>query len=82
VAKFQVSIELLNDDDEPTMRWEQRGSTNAMGAFVLLGRAFELAQRDTGAEFHAALAAFFKGAMIQKGDVVETLHRLPEETSR
>jgi len=82
VTKFQVAIELLNNDGESTMRWEQRGSTDAMGAFVLLGRAFELAQRDTEAEFHAALAAFFKGAMIQKGDLVETLQRLPEEPSR
>ena len=82
MAKFQVAVELWDDQNESTMRWEQRAATNEMGAFVLLGRAFELAQRDTGAEFHAALAAFFRGAMIQKGDLAETLHRLPEETSR
>jgi hypothetical protein len=78
VAKVKVAIELWDEKGESTMRWEHHASLESMGAFLLLGRAFELAQRDTDANFYEALAAFLKDASIQKGDVGEALQRIEE----
>ncbi len=60
------------------MRWEQQCPAEGAGAFQMLGRAFELAQRDTGTSFPEALVAFLRGASIQKADVLEALQRAEE----
>jgi hypothetical protein len=54
------------------MRWERRGSAEAV-AFELLGRAFEVMQREEDCAFHEAVAAFLRGALLQKQDVVDAL---------
>ena len=60
----------------PAMRWEREAATANAGTFEVLGRAFEVAQREEGANFAEALAALFKGALIGKADVEEVLKRM------
>ena len=60
------------------MRWERETDAQNVDAFQLLGRAFEIARRESDGDFHEALAAFFHGAMIQKEDVAELLLRLDD----
>jgi hypothetical protein len=55
-------------DSGDATRWERSG-VGANKAFELLGRAFEVAQRETGEDFGAALQAFFRGALIGGKDV-------------
>ena len=57
------------------MRWERAG-TGPEKTFELLGRAFEIAQRETEASFAPALAAFFRGALINKEDVAAALESM------
>ncbi|MGN6367577.1 MAG: hypothetical protein ACTHN5_04885 [Phycisphaerae bacterium] len=78
MAKVKVVLEFWDHAGEPTTRWEQQCAAEKCGAFQLLGRAFELAQRDTGVSFQEALAALLKGASLQKADVIEALQRVDE----
>jgi hypothetical protein len=76
MRQVRIILEYLDDGvTTPTMRWERTGPATGGGAFELLGRAFEVAQREEGEQtaFGEELAAFFKGAMIRKGDVEGTL---------
>jgi hypothetical protein len=57
------------------MRWERAG-TGPGKPFELLGRAFEIAQRETEEPFASSLAAFFRGAMISKEDVAAALESI------
>ena len=75
MAKVIVAFELLDNTGESTIRWEQQCPAEGAGAFKMLGRAFELAQRDTGTSFHEALVAFLQGASIQKADILEAFQR-------
>ena len=63
-----VVLEFKSDSTHPdTMRWESAG-TGPDKAFELLGRAFEVAQRETGEDFAVAVRAFFRGALIGRED--------------
>jgi hypothetical protein len=53
------------------MRWERAASDGS--AFELLGRAFETAQREDASSLADTLQAFFRGAMLQKQDVLDAL---------
>lgn len=57
----------------PAMRWEREAGTQGAGTFELLGRAFEVAQREEGPRFTEALHAFFRGAVVGKADVEEAM---------
>ncbi|HVT79340.1 MAG TPA: hypothetical protein VHM90_01680 [Phycisphaerae bacterium] len=54
------------------MRWEHTAAAEA-AAFELLGRAFEVAQREEAAAFPGALQAFLRGALLEKEDVIQAL---------
>jgi len=70
MRQVRIIVEYRDDGaSEPVMRWERSAATDGCGTFELLGRAFEVAHREDGAAFGEGLAAFFKGAMIRKGDV-------------
>ena len=69
MKKIRVVIEF--EDAEAGMRWERSGAD----AFELLGRAFEVMQRETEAGLPPALQAFLRGAVLQKEDVVEALNK-------
>jgi hypothetical protein len=95
VIQVRVVVEYTEEGaTSPTLRWERIAKTNAlMGApakdappggegaatFELLGRAFELAQREEDATFASALAAFFRGALIRKEDLGEVFLRMESE---
>ena len=55
------------------VRWERCAEGNDVAVFELLGRAFEVGQREAGINFSQAMEAFFRGAMVGKGDVEEVL---------
>ena len=79
--KVRVVLEYADGDTHaPTMHWERTASRSAeqspMDTFELLGRAFEVAQREENAAFADALQAFFKGALISKGDVAGVLAQM------
>ena len=78
MAKVKVAFEFWDNTGQSTTRWEQQCPAEGAGAFHILGRAFELAQRDTSTSFQEALIAFLKGASIQKADVLEALQRVEE----
>jgi hypothetical protein len=64
----------------PTMRWERTAPADGTAdAFELLGRAFEVAQREQAAAFDRSLIAFFRGAMIQRPDVDAVLAKMSPE---
>ena len=78
----------------PIMRWERTGvaptlvnhqpvadndTAQTTETFALLGRAFEVAQREEGASFADSLLAFFRGAMVCKDDLTEVLALMKEE---
>lgn len=71
--------------DAPQMRWERTGevplfapgtSPGNTDTFELLGRAFEVAQREEGAPFRESLIAFFRGALVRKEDLAEILSHM------
>ena len=59
--------------DKAAMRWERESALGKDNTFELLGRAFEVAQREEGVAFADALLAFFRGALIAHEDVAEVL---------
>ncbi len=59
----------------PVMRWERSAAAEPEAAFLLLGRAFEMAREHSPADFSQALAAFLKGAMLDKQDVFDALEK-------
>src|SRR5437868_3801541 len=78
VAQVRVIVEYIEAGAvAPAMRWERMCPSNSGLAegetFELLGRAFEVAQREEGAGFAESLAAFLKGAMIRKQDVLNAM---------
>ncbi len=80
MRQVRIIIEYAEEGHTPSMRWERRGASAGGGTFELLGRAFEVAQREeAGAEgtgFALALAAFFRGAIVRKEDVAEVLQQM------
>ena len=77
MAQVRVVIEFMETGAaDAAMRWERMGTTEGSGAFELIGRTFEVAQREEGAGFAEALRAFFKGAMVRKEDVADVLLRM------
>ncbi len=54
------------------MRWEKRAPAET-SAFELLGRAFEVAQREETCSIGEAVGAFLRGALLQKQDVIDAL---------
>jgi hypothetical protein len=59
----------------PVMRWERSVPADAEAAFLLLGRGFEMAREFSPADISQALAAFLRGAMLDKQDVLDALER-------
>ena len=57
----------------PLMRWERSAPAEPGAAFMLLGRAFEMAREHSPADFSQALSSFLKGAMLDKQDVLDAL---------
>lgn len=55
------------------MRWERNEVASPGSSFELLGRAFEVAQREEGLGFAQAIQAFFKGALVHKEDIADIL---------
>ena len=76
MTQVRVVIEFMEPGAAAAMRWERTTATDGGGAFELIGRAFEVAQREAGSEFTESLLAFFKGAMVRKGDVADVLPRM------
>ena len=70
----EVKIE-FSRDQKTLMSWERR-ETGKGAAFELLGRAFEAAERETGDGMSEALLAFFRGALLRKGDIAGILERM------
>jgi hypothetical protein len=77
----------------PLMRWERTARAAPLGVaaggpstggtvsetFELLGRAFEVAQREEGAPFREGLVAFFKGALVRNEDLADVVAMMREE---
>lgn len=79
MAHVRVIVEFADSPEaSPTMRWERTALTDHAGAFQLLGRAFEVTQRDANTPFAEALIAFLQGALIQRGDLADILNRLDD----
>jgi hypothetical protein len=79
VPECRITIEFKQAADQPAfMRWERAADAQLLGAFTLLGRAFEVARRECDGDFRQALAAFLAGAMIQKEDLAEILPHLDD----
>ena len=76
VMQARVIIEFMEPGAAAAMRWERTAATDGGGTFELLGRAFEVAQREETAGFTESLLAFFKGAMVRKGDLADILSRM------
>ena len=72
MKQVRVVIEYITEKG-PVMRWERQSLAGRVGAFELLGRAFEVAQREQGEGLDEALKAFFRGAMMTRDDVAEAL---------
>ena len=66
----------LSSVDSPRESPGLRPAADDLATFELLGRAFEVAQREEEASFGDALAAFFRGALIRREDVMELLGRM------
>jgi hypothetical protein len=66
----------MSEGGEVKVRWERAEQASGEQVFELLGRAFEVAQREAGVGFAEAMTAFFRGAMVGKGDVEEVLRRM------
>ena len=62
-------------ENADAMRWQREG-TGPGKAFELLGRAFEIAQRETDEGLAQALEAFFRGALLRKEDVAAVLEAM------
>ena len=92
MKNVRITLEYTGDGSPaPVMRWERAAhapvsSSKSPGSkgivtpeaatFELLGRAFEVAQREQETPFDAALAAFFRGAMVRKEDVADVLTQM------
>jgi hypothetical protein len=77
VKHVHVIIEFMEPGaPAAAMRWERRSTTEGGGTFELIGRSFEVAQREEGAGFAESLMAFFKGAVVRKEDVADVLSRM------
>jgi hypothetical protein len=63
----------------PGMRWERSSDGEPAVLFDLIGRAFEVAQRECGVPFEQCLAAFMKGAIISRADLTGAMEEIPEE---
>ena len=73
MRNIRVVIEFRDSDTgSRLMRWERAGPSES-SAFELLGRAFEVMQREEKGVFKEAIGAFLKGALLEKQDVVEAL---------
>ena len=94
MGQVRIVIEYTQENaGVPIMRWERTGiapllinqprpdqpETPTAETFDLLGRAFEVAQREEGAPFAESLLAFFRGAMVRKEDLAEVLAKMKEE---
>src|SRR4051812_22350765 len=93
--QVRVVIEYTRDDSTTAMmRWERTGAAPPLlghpepglaapelsDTFELLGRAFEVAQREEEAAFAQSLISFFKGAMVRREDLAEVLALMTEES--
>jgi len=77
VKQVRVVIEFMEPGEATaSMRWERIAAKDCCGAFELLGRAFEVAQREEGTGFTESLLAFLRGAMVRKGDMADILPRM------
>ena len=77
MKQVRVIIEFMEPGSpDVSMLWERKTTTDGSGTFELLGRSFEVAQREEGACFTDSLVAFFKGAMVRKGDVADVLAQM------
>ncbi len=76
MKQVRVVIEYTGDSTGAggeSMRWERQCTARDGTVFELLGRAFELAQREEEMGLPDAVAAFCKGAMVTKEDIVEAM---------
>lgn len=73
MKNVRVVIEYSQPNQAPEMRWEHQSDAEGGAVFELLGRAFEVVQREESANLAVALAAFMRGAMITRPDVVQAL---------
>jgi hypothetical protein len=82
VTQVRIIVEYTHQDSgPPVMRWERTAEWESPAdglaaspnseTFELLGRAFEVAQREENAPFTKSLASFFRGALIRKADVMQ-----------
>lgn len=76
MRQVRVVIEYTRAGDTPEMRWERQVASENCGTFELLGRAFEVAQREQDEPFMEAIRAFFKGALLNRGDLADVLQRM------
>ena len=94
MGKVRVVIEYTKEEGgSPIMRWERMGVSPLQiepsrapesgppvtETFELLGRAFEVAQREEDASFAESLLAFFRGALVRKEDLKEVLASMEEQ---
>ena len=73
MKNVRVIVEYAMPDQLPEMRWEHQSDAEGAAVFELLGRAFEVVQREEPTNFATALAAFMRGAMINRQDVEQAL---------
>ena len=91
MAQVRIVVEYSGPTSAPLMRWERVAQTGnftavappkiappASDTFELLGRAFEVAQREEGAPFRESLIAFFRGAMVAKEDLTDIAQMMGE----
>jgi hypothetical protein len=91
MTQVRIVVEYSASAPAPLMRWERVGqvpnfekqtlakpTAPAGETFELLGRAFEVAQREEGAPFRESLAAFFRGALVRKEDLADVLTLMNE----
>ena len=72
----RLDIEISSEKSlEVVARW-QRTATGPHAPFELLGRAFELAIRESDATVAESFHAFCRGAMLRQADVTEALQGL------
>jgi hypothetical protein len=72
-----VAPPLVNHPDSDQLQAPREKSTET---FELLGRAFEVAQREEQSSFAQSLISFFQGAMVGKQDLAEVLALMKDES--
>jgi hypothetical protein len=87
MSQVRIIVEYSRQDATPLMRWERTAevplfapgtSPAKTDTFELLGRAFEVAQREEGAPFRESLSGFFRGALIRKEDLADVLSHMTD----